>query len=227
VSSVTEKPSAPPDPHADLRRAMVARLARERGIADERVLDAMRQVPRHRFVPDAVAARAYGDHSLPIGFGQTISQPYVVARMTQLLQVAPEHRVLEVGCGSGYQAAVLGRLARAVFTLERVAELARRAAALLRELGYDNVSVKALDGTYGLSASAPYDRILVAAGAAEVPRPLLDQLAVGGRMIVPVGDERGQRLRVIKKRRGHFGQEERDEVVFVPLLGRFGRTAGP
>jgi len=202
---------------------MVARFVAPRGVDDERVLDALREVPRHRFVPDTVAARAYGDHPLPIGFGQTISQPYVVARMTQLLAVEPHHRVLEVGCGSGYQAAILGRLARMVFTLERIDELARRASALLRELGYDNVSVKALDGTYGLAANAPYDRILVAAGASEVPKPLLDQLAVGGRMIVPIGGEKTQRLRVVKKRRDHFGQEEKDEVTFVPLIGRFGR----
>jgi len=205
---------------------MVDRFVVGRGIDDARVVDAMLEVPRHRFVPDAVAARAYGDHSLPIGFGQTISQPYVVARMTQLLGVEPDHRVLEVGCGSGYQAAVLGRLARMVFTLERVAELARRSARLLRELGYANVSVKALDGTYGFSANGPYDRILVAAGAAEIPRPLLDQLAMGGRLVVPIGDEKGQRLRVVRRRREHFGQEDRDEVVFVPLIGKFGRSGG-
>lgn len=202
---------------------MVERFVAPRGVDDEKILEAMREVPRHRFVPDSVAGGAYGDHSLPIGFGQTISQPYVVGRMTQLLAVEPHHRVLEVGCGSGYQAAILGRLARTVFTLERIDELARRASALLRLLGYDNVSVKALDGTYGLAANAPYDRILVAAGAREIPKPLLDQLAVGGRMIVPIGDDRAQRLRVVKKRRDHFGQDEKDEVTFVPLIGKFGR----
>ena len=205
---------------------MVDRFVAPRGVDDGRVLEALREVPRHRFVPETVEARAYGDHSLPIGYGQTISQPYVVGRMTQLLAVEPHHRVLEIGCGSGYQAAVLGRLARMVFTLERIDELARRASALLRALGYDNVSVKALDGTYGFAANAPYDRILVAAGASEVPKPLLDQLAVGGRMIVPIGDEKVQRLRVVKKRRDHFGQEEKDEVTFVPLIGRFGRGEG-
>jgi len=203
---------------------MVELLVAARGVDEPRVLAAMREVPRHRFVPDAVAGKAYGDHSLPIGYGQTISQPYVVGRMTQLLAVEPHHRVLEVGCGSGYQAAVLGRLARMVFTLERVSDLARRASSLLKELGYDNVSVKALDGTYGFAANAPYDRILVAAGAPEIPRPLLDQLAVGGRMVVPVGEGQTQRLRVVKKRRDHFGQEEKDEVTFVPLLGRFGHA---
>lgn len=205
---------------------MVERFVRSRGVDDPRVLAALQEVPRHRFVPDAVADKAYGDHSLPIGFGQTISQPYVVGRMTQLLAVEAHHRVLEVGGGSGYQAAVLGRLARMVFSLERIAGLARRASALLRDLGYQNVSIKALDGTYGFAANAPYDRILVAAGASEVPRPLLDQLALGGKMVVPVGDEKGQRLRVIKKFREHFGQESKDEVVFVPLLGKFGRE-GP
>ncbi|HET7453631.1 MAG TPA: protein-L-isoaspartate(D-aspartate) O-methyltransferase [Thermoanaerobaculia bacterium] len=219
----TSRTESSPDPFEEARWKMVEKVS-ERGVDDLRVLAAMREVPRHRFVPEAVAAKAYGDHSLPIGFGQTISQPYVVGRMTQLLAVEPHHKVLEIGCGSGYQAAVLGRLARMVFTLERVSDLARRASSLLRSLGCDNVSVKALDGTYGLASNAPYDRILVAAGASEVPRPLLDQLAVGGRMIVPVGGEKVQRLRVIRKRRDHFGQEEKDEVTFVPLLGRFGRN---
>jgi protein-L-isoaspartate(D-aspartate) O-methyltransferase len=206
---------------------MVERLLASRGIDDERVLAAFREVPRHRFVPDAVAGKAYGDHSLPIGFGQTITQPYIVARVTQLLAIRPEHKVLEVGGGSGYQAAILGRLARTVYSLERVDELARRASAVLRALGYDNVSIKAFDGTYGFAPAAPYDRILVSAATFEVPRPLLDQLAVGGKMVIPVGDDRSQRLRVIKKRRDHFGQEEKDEVVFVPLIGRFAAAQGP
>ncbi len=203
---------------------MVERFVLARGIADPRILAAMREIPRHLFVPEAVAAKAYGDHSLPIGHGQTISQPYVVARMTELLAVEPEHKVLEIGCGSGYQASILGKLARTVFTLERISELARNASSILRKLGYDNVSVKALDGTYGFASGAPYDRILVAAGAEEIPKPLLDQLAVGGKMVVPIGDGKSQRLRVIRKRRDHFGQEEKDEVAFVPLLGRFGRS---
>jgi protein-L-isoaspartate(D-aspartate) O-methyltransferase len=216
-----------PDPSAEARLRMVERLLASRGIDDEGVLAAFREVPRHRFVPDAVAGKAYGDHSLPIGFGQTITQPYIVARVTQLLAIRPEHKVLEVGGGSGYQAAILGRLARTVYSLERVDELARRASAVLRTLGYDNVSIKAFDGTYGFAPAAPYDRILVSAATFEVPRPLLDQLAVGGKMVIPVGDERSQRLRVIKKRRDHFGQEEKDEVVFVPLIGRFAAAQGP
>jgi protein-L-isoaspartate(D-aspartate) O-methyltransferase len=204
---------------------MVDRFVAARGVDDVRVLAVLREVPRHLFVPETVAAKAYGDHSLPIGFGQTISQPFVVARMTQLLSVEPQHKVLEVGGGSGYQAAVLGRLARAVFSLERIAELARRASAVLKSLGFQNVSVKSLDGSYGFAANAPYDRILVAAGAAEVPRPLLDQLAVGGKLVVPIGDGKGQRLRVFKKYRDHVGHKTDQEVVFVPLLGRFGREA--
>lgn len=204
---------------------MVERFIMARGVDEPRVIETMREVPRHLFVPDPVVAQAYGDHALPIGFGQTISQPYVVARMTQLLGVERRHKVLEVGCGSGYQAAVLSRLARMVFTLERVDELARRASALLRRLNYQNVAVKAGDGSYGLAAHAPFDRILVAAGASEVPRPLLDQLAVGGRMVIPIGDERVQRLRVIRRRRDHFGQDEKDDVIFVPLIGKYGRVA--
>lgn len=206
---------------------MVDRLEALGQLEDPRLLAAFREVPRHRFVPAALAARAYGDHSLPIGFGQTISQPYVVAKMTSLLKVEKHHKVLEIGAGSGYQAAILGRLARAVFTLERIDELARRAASLLRSLGCDNVSVKALDGGYGLKSQAPFDRILVAAAAPDVPPPLLDQLAVGGRMILPVGSGSSQRLRVIKKRRDHFGTEERDDVIFVPLLGKFGFPEAP
>ncbi len=203
---------------------MVERSVIARGITETHVVAAMRAVPRHLFVPEAVAAQAYGDHSLPIGFGQTITQPYVVARMTQLLGAEPHHKVLEIGSGSGYQAAVLGKIVRMVISIERIDALARRASALLRRLGVTNVSVKAMDGTYGFAAHAPYDRILVAAGATEVPEPLLAQLAVGGKMVIPIGGPEAQRLRVIRRRRDHFGQEEKDDVTFVPLLGRFGGT---
>src|SRR5512135_2835912 len=142
-----------------LRREMVARYVTPRGVDDPRVLAAMAEVPRHLFVPEPLRARAYGDHSLPIGHGQTISQPYVVGLMTQRLAVSREHKVLEIGSGSGYQTAVLGRLARSVYSLERIDELARSAAALLAGLGFHNVSVKCFDGTYGYPAAAPYDRI--------------------------------------------------------------------
>ena len=207
------------------RREMVERFVAPRGVDDPRVLAAMSEVPRDRFVPEPLRSKAYGDHSLPIGHGQTISQPYVVGLMTQRLALSPEHKVLEIGTGSGYQAAVLSRLARTVYSLERIADLARSASAVLRTLGYHNVSVKAFDGTYGYPAAAPYDRILVTAGARDVPEPLLAQLAVGGKLIVPIGPPERQRLRVIRRRRDHFAQEDGEDVVFVPLVGRFGRGA--
>jgi protein-L-isoaspartate(D-aspartate) O-methyltransferase len=207
------------------RREMVERFVMPRGVDDPRVLAAMAEVPRDRFVPEPLRSKAYGDHSLPIGYGQTISQPYVVGLMTQRLAVLPEHKVLEIGTGSGYQAAVLSRLARTVYSLERIADLARSASAVLRSLGYQNVSVKTFDGTYGYPAAAPYDRILVTAGASDVPEPLLAQLAVGGKLIVPIGPPEKQRIRVIRRRRDHFAQEDGEDVVFVPLVGRFGRVA--
>jgi protein-L-isoaspartate(D-aspartate) O-methyltransferase len=207
------------------RREMVECFVMPRGVDDPRVLAAMAEVPRDRFVPEPLRSKAYGDHSLPIGYGQTISQPYVVGLMTQRLAVLPEHKVLEIGTGSGYQAAVLSRLARTVYSLERIADLARSASAVLRSLGYQNVSVKTFDGTYGYPAAAPYDRILVTAGASDVPEPLLAQLAVGGKLIVPIGPPEKQRIRVIRRRRDHFAQEDGEDVVFVPLVGRFGRVA--
>jgi protein-L-isoaspartate(D-aspartate) O-methyltransferase len=219
--------AASADREAALRREMVARYVEPRGVDDPRVLDALRRVPRHCFVPEPLRSKAYGDHSLPIGHGQTISQPYVVGLMTQRLAVDPGHKVLEIGTGSGYQAAVLSLLARSVYSLERVDDLARAAAAVLRSIGCDNVSVKAFDGTYGFPAAAPYDRILVTAGSDEVPRLLLDQLAIGGKLVVPIGPPNRQRLRVIRRRKDHFGQEDGEEVVFVPLLGRFGRDGLP
>ncbi len=207
-----------------LRRDMVARFVAPRGVDDPRVLEAMSEVPRHLFVPEPLRARAYGDHSLPIGYGQTISQPYVVGVMTQRLGISPEHKILEIGSGSGYQTAVLARLARSVYSLERIDELARTAAATLASLGYHNVSVKAFDGTYGYPAAAPFDRILVTAGTETVPEPLLAQLAIGGRLVVPIGPGGRQRLRVIRRRKTDYAQEEGEDVTFVPLLGRFAGT---
>jgi protein-L-isoaspartate(D-aspartate) O-methyltransferase len=207
-----------------LRREMVARFVAPRGVDDTRVLEAMSEVPRHLFVPEPLRARAYGDHSLPIGFGQTISQPYVVGVMTQRLGISPEHKILEIGSGSGYQTAILGKLARSVYSLERIDELARSAAATLASLGFHNVSVKAFDGTYGYPAAAPYDRIIVTAGTETVPEPLLAQLAIGGRLVVPIGKSGRQRLRVIRRRKTDYAQEEGEDVTFVPLLGRFAGT---
>lgn len=202
-------------------RRMVQELE-ARGIRDRRVLEAMLQVPRHLFVRGHLRKQAYADHALPIGSGQTISQPLVVARMTELLAVEPEHSVLEVGTGSGYQTAILALLARWVFSLERIPELAREAIRRTRELGLDNVKIQAFDGTVGWSEHAPFDRILVTAGARSVPEPLVEQLAVGGRLVVPEGSREAQRLVVYEKVGDDLERREGETVAFVPLLGRHG-----
>ena len=204
------------------RDRMVKQLAR-RGIQDERVLAAMRRVPRHLFVREHLWGQAYGDFALPLAAGQTISQPFIVARMTEVLAVAPEHKVLEIGTGSGYQTAVLALLARWVFSLERVGELARSAIQRMRDMKIDNVKIQTFDGTVGWSEMAPYDRILVTAGAPAVPPPLLDQLAPNGRLVVPEGPREGQRLALyVKDRFGELQRQEADAVAFVPLVGRHG-----
>lgn len=187
------------------------------------MLDAMRSVPRHFFVSHALQGTAYGDHALPIDFNQTISQPYIVARMTELLELDKKSRVLEIGAGSGYQTAVLAKLASQVFAIERIGELARQAHARLRELGIYNATVKAFDGTLGWKAHSPYDAILVAAGGPVIPEPLVAQLEVGGRLVIPIGETReGQCLvRVIKTETGHK-TEEHGSCQFVPLIGQHG-----
>lgn len=202
---------------------MVARLREHYGIRDQRVLEAMRSVPRHAFVPEALQGRAYGDHALPISANQTISQPYIVARMTELLEVNTDSRVLEIGAGSGYQTAVLAKTAGQVFSIERIPDLARSAQALIRQLGIYNATVKCFDGTLGWAANAPYDAILVAAGGPVVPEPLVSQLKVGGRLVVPVGESReAQRLiRVLKNERG-TKIEDHGACAFVPLIGQHG-----
>ena len=210
------------EPQALQRERMVRELVAARGVRDPRVLDAMRRVPRHLFVRPHLRAQAYGDHALPIGAAQTISQPYVVARMTELLEVGPAHKVLEVGTGSGYQTAILALLARWVYSLERVSELAHQAIQRLRELELGNVKVQAFDGTVGWSEAAPFDRILVAAGAPRAPEPLLDQLADGGLLLVPEGDARTQRLVLYRRQRGKVRRRVGEQVSFVPLVGRHG-----
>jgi len=202
---------------------MVERLRDHYRIGDARVLAAMADVPRHLFVPEALQGRAYGDHALPIDANQTISQPYIVARMTELLECDRSSRVLEIGAGSGYQTAVLARVAGQVYAIERIAELARQAQSRIRSLGIYNATVKCFDGTMGWSAHAPYDAVLVAAGGPEVPEPLTAQLKVGGRLVIPVGASReSQRLvRVIRTEDG-FKQEEHGSCAFVPLIGRYG-----
>ena len=204
---------------------MAENLRDHYGIKDERVLEAMRNVPRHFFVPEAFRGRSYGDHALPIDANQTISQPFIVAKMTELLGLNKSSRVLEIGAGSGYQTAVLSYVAGQVFSIERIGDLARQAQARIRQLNIYNATVKCFDGTLGWSANAPYDAILVAAGGPAVPLPLVDQLKVGGKLVVPVGETRdAQRLiRVIK---GDDGGREEDHgpCAFVPLIGQFGWT---
>lgn len=202
---------------------MVQRLRDRYGIRDEKVLEAMRSVPRHIFVPEALRGRAYGDHALPIEFNQTISQPFIVARMTELLQLDKDCRVLEIGAGSGYQTAVLASLAGAVYSIERIGELAREAQARIRELGIYNATVKCFDGTVGWNAYAPYDAVLVAAGGPVVPEPLVAQLKTGGRLVIPVGETReAQRLiRAVKSERG-YRTEDHGSCAFVPLIGHHG-----
>lgn len=209
--------------YAVQRERMVRDLVAARGVKDQRVLAAMRQVPRHLFVRDHLRSQAYGDRALPIGAAQTISQPYVVARMTELLELDAEHSVLEIGTGSGYQTAVLALLARRVYSLERVAELAQQAIPRMRQLGLDNVKIQVFDGSVGWSEWAPYDRILVTAGAPKVPDPLLDQLAPGGSLLIPEGQRHTQRLVLYRKSaRGELRRKEGEDVAFVPLLGRHG-----
>jgi protein-L-isoaspartate(D-aspartate) O-methyltransferase len=212
---------------APQRERMVRDLIAARGVRDERVLAAMRRLHRHLFVKDHLRNQAYGDHALPIGASQTISQPYIVARMTEMLEVGPEHSVLEIGTGSGYQTAILAVLARRVYSLERIPELAQQAIPRMRQLGLDNVKIQVFDGTVGWSEWAPYDRIMVTAGAPKVPEPLLEQLAPGGMLLVPEGPMQAQRLVLYKKSaRGEIRRREGEEVSFVPLLGRHGWKEG-
>jgi protein-L-isoaspartate(D-aspartate) O-methyltransferase len=197
-------------------------LLRSRGIQDQHVLKAMAEIPRHLFVPEALEGQAYGDHALPIGEMQTISQPYMVARMTELLEVNKDSSVLEIGAGSGYQTAVLSVVSGRVYSIERISELARRAQSNIRRLGCYNATVKAFDGTIGWSEHAPYDAILVAAGGPDIPDPLVAQLAIGGRLVIPVGDTEQQTLvRVIKTESGVV-REDHGACVFVKLIGRYG-----
>jgi protein-L-isoaspartate(D-aspartate) O-methyltransferase len=207
---------------AEARRFMVERQLRQRGIFDERVLGAMARVPRELFVPESVRELAYEDGALPIGYGQTISQPFIVATICTLLELSGDERVLDVGTGSGYQAAVLAELAREVVTIERVPELHERARAVLAEAGYENVDVRLGDGSLGVPERAPYDAIAVAAAAPTIPAALYDQLAEGGRLVLPRGSRWGQELVQVVKTED--GPVERASVPcrFVPLVGAGG-----
>ena len=201
---------------------MVEEQLRSRDITDERVLAVMAEVPRHNFVDDAMQGRAYGDHPLPIGAGQTISQPYIVAYMTQALQLTGVEKVLEIGTGSGYQAAVLSRLCSQVYTIERINSLLAGARKVFDKLHYYNIRAKLDDGTIGWPENGPYDAIIVTAGGPGVPEPLIEQLADPGRLIIPVGNQHVQELQLLEKKEGQIEVMSLVSVRFVDLVGEHG-----
>ena len=215
-------PVSEPSTLAIYRERMIEEQLVPRGIGDPRVLEAMRQVPRHLFVEDAMQAHAYGDFPLPIGSGQTISQPYIVALMTEALQLKGTERVLEIGTGSGYQAAILSRLCLRVYTIERIDALVGRARKVFDRLRYHNIVSRIDDGTEGWSAEAPFDGILVTAGGPRIPDPLLAQLADPGRLVIPVGDQGVQDLQLVEKRDGGLTVRTIEQVRFVDLIGAYG-----
>jgi len=226
VDPSTQEPHTAPEPSLDsdalLREAkslLVAQIAEQTGITDERLLGAFARVPRHRFVPAENRAFAYRDGALPIGYGQTISQPSMIAIMLQYLDVRPEDRVLEIGAGSGYAAALLGQLASRVYAIEIVPELAERAQNLIADLGYDNVTVLHGNGRFGLPEHAPFDKILVSAGAEDIPPELVRELAPGGRIAIPVGDDYAQQLMIgTKHADGTLELHRTIQCIFVPLV---------
>lgn len=204
------------------RNRMVEEQIVGRGVKNERVLAAMRKVPRHEFLPEAIRGMSYEDSALPLGEGQTMSQPYMVALMTELLDLTGTERVLEIGTGSGFQAAVLAELCEKVYTVERIKSLADKARAALDRLGYQRVAIKVYDGTYGWKDMSPFDAIMVTAGSPEVPAPLVEQLKVGGRMVIPVGERYGQELLVIVKTAEGVVTRKSVPCMFVPLIGNHG-----
>jgi len=204
------------------RLKMVEEQIIVRGIKDLRVIAAMKKVPRHLFVEEALQSQAYNDHPLPIGEKQTISQPYMVALMTEALQLKGKDKVLEIGAGSGYQTAILAEMAEKVFSIERIRSLAIKARQLLYELEYYNAEIKIFDGTFGWAEEAPFDAIIVTAGAPEIPQPLLDQLAIGGRLVIPIGDAYVQDLIRVTKTEQGLKKEDLGGCRFVKLIGRYG-----
>ncbi len=213
--------------YLEQQQQMVEEQLRARGITDPTVLQAMLDVPRHEFVPPELVAEAYADCALPINEGQSISQPYIVALMTQALQVIPDDTVLEIGTGSGYQAAILSRLVRHVYTVERHAPLAEQAVERFNRLGYENISVHVGDGTLGWLEHAPYDHAIITAAGPFIPRRIVRQVRQGGTVVLPVGGRRSQRLQRLQVHRIGISREDLGKVVFVPLIGRHGwRSSG-
>jgi protein-L-isoaspartate(D-aspartate) O-methyltransferase len=213
------------DPTAPARMRMVERHLAERGIKDPRVLEAFRTVPRHKFLPPESRRHAYDDESIPIGQGQTITPPFDVAFMTEALQPRPTDKVYEVGTGSGYQAAILSRLVKDVYSVEIHEPLSKRATAVLKEVGYDNVHTRHGDGYAGWPEEAPFDAIIVTCAPESIPQPLVDQLKDGGRMIIPIGDRFNQMVYRVTKRDGKLTREELRPTLFVPMTGRAQREA--
>jgi protein-L-isoaspartate(D-aspartate) O-methyltransferase len=205
-----------------LRKKMVQEQLIARDITDQKVLQAFLKVPRHKFVPPSEQSSAYGDFPLPIGSGQTISQPYMVALMTQCLRLTGAEKVLEIGTGSGYQAAILAELAKDIYTIERVYELSQKSEKMLTELGYKNIYFKVGDGSLGWKANAPFDAIIVTAGAPRAPQPLLEQLAEGGRLVIPIGGGLSQVLTVFTRTKSGIQTSEFCGCMFVPLVGEEG-----
>jgi len=205
---------------------MVDQQIRARGVVDPRVLLAVRKVPRHSFIPQHLWDQAYNDYPLPIGGDQTISQPYIVALMTEILELQATDRVLEIGTGSGYQTAILAELAAEVFSIDRMGDLANRAKAVLDSLGYANVQIRVGDGTLGWPEAAPFDGIIVTAGAPKVPRPLTEQLALGGRLVIPVGDMFSQTLTCVRQTESGLKFEYHGGCRFVRLIGKYGWPEG-
>ncbi len=213
--------SSAPDDMAIQRQKMVHEQIISRGVKDRKVLDAMLKIPRHRFVDESLRSKAYNDHPLPIGEGQTISQPYVVALMTEALKLKPDDRVLEIGTGSGYQAAVLAEIAKEIYTIEIRKGLADKAERLLNEMGYKNIKVKYADGYFGWTEYAPFDAIIVTASANHIPPPLIKQLKEGGRLIIPLGSTLYyQTLTLATKKGGGLEVEQMGGVAFVPMIGK-------
>ncbi len=215
------------DPYRFERERMVNTQLKKRGIHDSRVLEAFKKVPRHHFIPKNLADQAYADGPLPIGKSQTISQPYMVAIMTQSAEIVPGNRVLEIGSGSGYQCAILAEIGAEVYTIERVPALCEQAGETLRRLNYPNIHSRAGNGTLGWEEEAPFDAILITAGAPEIPQPLLEQLAIGGRLVIPLEEDYSQVLYIVRRSKEGFHRERGERCTFVPLIGKHGWKKDP